>query len=313
MVLMDRAARPLLGAGLALGIAMITGCGGGGGSSSGGPVGASNPGTVRIMLADAPVTGVTAVNVTFSKIEGLYDGEADSRTREDDDHTAPSVPDSEQDDNDQWVTLVSQSVTVNLLDFANKPLSALFGLVNASVPSGHYKKFRFTIDTAVVDINGTQFTPTLEHNPVVVDSECFVSPHENEVLVVDFDVAESLSGANGSFQFDPHLRLAQGDHSGSVSGTVQFTSAQSVPKGEGTVALVDAGGNVVAESEVEVEDATTGGTTATANFTIHAVPPGTYTLRVTGDEGFQGTVSAPVTVTVGPGQVVQGVQATLSQ
>src|SRR5437867_390997 len=73
MDLLRRAAMPVRGLALALGVSLFAGCGGGGGGSTGGSgiVGASTPGKVQILLADTPVPGLTAVNVTFTKIEGL--------------------------------------------------------------------------------------------------------------------------------------------------------------------------------------------------------------------------------------------------
>src|SRR5437870_2788319 len=116
MDLLRRAAMPVRGLAIAVGVSLFAGCGGGGGGGStggSGIVGASTPGKVQILLADTPVPGLTAVNVTFTKIEGLYDGEADSRNRHDDDRDPASVPNVVPDDNDQWVTLTAQAHTVN--------------------------------------------------------------------------------------------------------------------------------------------------------------------------------------------------------
>ncbi len=310
------AAWPMFGAGVALTVLLLAGCGGGGstggtGPAGGpGPVGAASPGQIHLTLADAPAPGVTAVNVTISKIEALYDGEADSQARVDDDHAATSPPNVLQDDNDQWVILSTGTVTVNLLDYANKPASSLFNLASAGVPSGHYKKFRITINAVDVVINGGHVTPMLEQNLVEVDGECFVSPREDEALVLDFDAGASLSAQGTGYAFDPKLRLLQEDHAGSVSGTVQFQSAIPTANFGGRVELLDSGGQVVGGTTVETQMILPLNNTQ-APFAIHAVPPGAYTLRVTGMDEFQGSNTAPTPVQVSAGQEVQSLAVPL--
>ena len=305
----DRVTLPPLGLGLILGAPLLAGCGSGGSPSA--TLGASNPGAFHILMADAPVPGVQAVNVTFTKVEGLYDGEADSKAAEGSPQADSGDDKGEQDDNDQWVTLSTQSHTVNLLDYANKPASALFNLVDVGVPSGHYKEFRFTLGTVDLVINGAHVTPILDSNTVVVKSECFVEPKEHESLVIDFDVAASLQTDGTSYHFTPKLRLLPAAHSGSVTGTVQFQATTPASEFQAQVELVDTAGQVVAESEVEIE-ASSPQSSAQGTFVINAVPPGTFSLQVVGDETFQGVASTPTVVQVGAGQSVQAGTVTLS-
>lgn len=316
MVTLQEAARPALSAGLALSAALLAGCGGGGGGSPSGSsaLGPSNPGQVRIMLADAPLTGVQAVNVTFTKVEGLYDGEADSQAVQGSEKADEGDTNAEQDDkedaNDQWVTLSTTPQTVNLLDYANKPVSDLFRLVEVNAPSGHYKKFRFTVSAVDLVINGSHVTPALgmDRNMVEVKSQCFVDPRGQKLLVLDFDVAGSLQTDGSGFLFTPKLRLRPQEHSGTVTGTVQFQTLTTMDRFEATVELLDAAGQVAAESQVAVkpEAPQTG---AQAGFVMHAVPPGSYSLRVLGDDSFQGAVTTvePVQVTVGQSAQVDAV------
>jgi uncharacterized protein DUF4382 len=302
MVTWDRKRMPARLSGLALAAALAAGCGGSGGRS--GTVGTANPGQMQIMMADDPVDGVEAVNVTLTQIEALYDGEQDSRGRIDDDRGVASAPDTEPDGNDQWVTLSSQPRTFNLLDYANKPFSRLLDLGNVRVPSGHYKRFRFTITAVDVVIAGVRVTPVMTTNRVEVPSECFVSPRENETLVVDFDAGGSVQSDGSTYQFDPQLRMLQQDHSATVSGTVEFQATTPVTNFQARVELLDGAGQVAAHSEVEAASSTPQ-PMALAPFVIHAVPPGIYSVRVTGEQGFQGVVSAPLPVQAAGGQSVQ--------
>lgn len=309
---LQHTAWPALGAGLVLGVLSLAGCGSSGSGGSSDAVGAANPGTVSIQLADAPVAGVDQVNVTFTKVEAFYDGEVDSRTEVNDPKADSGDGDENDDNNDQWVTLTDKPVTVNLLDLANKPVSQLFSLTNVNVPSGHYKKFRFTIGTVDLVVNGTHVTPVVDNNTVVVKSHCFVHGRRHKTLVLDFSVARSLSSDGTTYHFDPKLRLRPQEHAGMVMGTVQFQPATPLQKFEAEVQLLDAANQVVAEGEVHVK-ATQPQASAQATFYLHAVPPGTYSLKVVGDDTFEGSTSTPVSVTVAAGQDVQAGTVTLTK
>jgi hypothetical protein len=310
MSALHRITPPALGLGLVLGVALVAGCGSSGTKSgSNATVGAANPGTVKVMLADAPIAGLTAVNVTFTKLEALYDGENDSQTIENNEsgHTdgekdvahvdqvqqpqgdTNNGDHDDEDSNDQWVTLSDQPVgPINLLDFANKPAQDLFTALSVNVPSGHFKQFRFTLGTVtIVDAQGTH-PVTLVNNTVVVRGGWFVNPHKNKVLIVDFDVQASLTGDSTSgFQFDPKLRLLPLELAGDVAGTVTFQSSTPVSKFEAEVKVQDGTGKTVAEGEVEVE-LNAPATSASGQYLIHAVPVGTYTVHVAGDDAMEG-------------------------
>jgi hypothetical protein len=277
---------------------------------------------VRIKLADAPVVGLQAVNVTFTKLEALYDGEGDSQVIEEKDVNKPEAEkdvdhndgphndgtqtqqadQNAQDDNDQWVTLSDQPVgPVNLLDYANKQAKDLFSLLNVNVPSGHYKQFRFTVGTVtVVDDKGSH-PATLVNHTIVVKGGWFVDPAASKTLLIDFDVMASLTGdSTTGYVFDPKLRVLPEELSGVVSGTVQFQSAAPVSQFEAQVELLDAAGQTVAESEIELKTDTPT-TAATGKFVMNAVPLGTYGLRVVGQDTFDGASkdAPPVTVVAG--------------
>ena len=321
---------PPLAAGCSLAVVLLTGCGSSGTKVPGAGVarvGAAHPGGVRVLLADAPVAGLQAVNVTFTKLEALYDGEGDSQAIEDktgnkseaekdvaqndgphNDGSHNGATQTQQadqnseDDNDQWVTLSDKPAgPVNLLDFANKPVQNLFTLLNVNVPSGHYKQFRFTVGTVtVVDDKGSH-PATLVNNTIVVKGGWFVDPTGSKTLLVDFDVMASLTGDSTSgYVFDPKLRLLPEELSGAVAGTVQFQSAAPVNQFEAQVELLDAAGQTVAESEIQVKTDTPT-TAATGKYVMNAVPLGIYTLRVVGQDTFDGASkdASPVTVVAG--------------
>src|SRR6266700_5462931 len=101
MVGLHRAALPVLGLGFVVSVSLLAGRGSSGSGGGSNALGASNPGQVSIQLADAPVAGLQAVNVTFTKLEALYGGEADSRAVAHDDHADSGDEKAEEDGNDQ--------------------------------------------------------------------------------------------------------------------------------------------------------------------------------------------------------------------
>jgi uncharacterized protein DUF4382 len=264
---------------------------------------------MKVLMADAPIAGLEAVNVTITKLEALYDGQTDSRL------VAPQAgqtisQNTVPDDNDRWITVVSQPHTLNLLDYANKPTSSLFALANINVPSGHYKRFRFTIGSVEVVANSVHVNVTLDHTTVEVPSGGFVNPQVSTTFVVDFDVNASLISQGSELHCAPVLRLLQQDVSGTVSGLMKFPTTLPAGNYDATVELTNSSGEVVAGTMVElVSDGIEA--TGRTSYVIHAVPPGSYTLRVT-VHGTSGSISATVPVTVAPGQSVEAAPTSTS-
>src|SRR5262249_10308726 len=112
------------------------------------------------------------------------------------------------------------------------------------------------------------------------------------------DASLTVDGSN--YRFNPTLRMMQADHAGSVTGTVQFQATTLAKNFGAKVELLDAAGHVVAQTGVKFEVDSPQGT-GQAAFAMHVIPPGSFTLRITGDDDFEGITNSvsPVTVTGG--------------
>lgn len=164
-------------------LALAAGCGGGGGAGGGGTTSAD------ILLTDAPVDELLSFNILVEEVR-LYDAAG------------------ERSEN-----LLNGSLRVNLLSAATQ----LAWLVSKPVPSGTWHGIELRFNPAVVDarqLDGTQAAVQVEEErlaaafpaPVVFAASGY------QRVVVDFDLAASLSYGVGAFDYvlDPQ-GIANGD------------------------------------------------------------------------------------------------------
>ena len=164
-------------------LALAAGCGGGGGTSGGGTTSAD------ILLTDAPVDELLSFNILVNEVR-LYDAVG------------------ERSEN-----LLNGSLRVNLLSAATQ----LAWLVSKPVPSGTWHGIELRFDPLVVDarlLDGTQANVQVDDDrlaaafpaPVVFAASGY------QRVVVDFDLAASLSYGVGAFDYvlDPQ-GIANGD------------------------------------------------------------------------------------------------------
>ncbi|MFN2528226.1 MAG: DUF4382 domain-containing protein [Candidatus Baltobacteraceae bacterium] len=281
----------------------LTACGGGSGSSN--PNANTNSATVSASLMDAPFRTaggtVTAVNILVSKAELIGGG-------------AP-----------QTIATFSPAKAINLLDFQTTALQ----LGSAAVPAGQYQQLRLILDTSSssntsVVINGTTYplripsatgaggfgnnTSTDNGNGagtsgIKVNINLMAVAGAIYAYLIDFNAAESIvQTGNGNYLMKPVLVATAQNIAGSISGAVK-----------------NAAGGVVSNAQVLAQQngvtVNSGVTDSSGNFTIEALPAGSYTLVVnnawtnlagasetaTGADG-TASVTAPATVTVTAGQ-----------
>ena len=163
---------------LAVGIALVLSC-----SSD---ITGSGGGSLQVYITDAPIdlTGVSAVNVTFTGMVLYQDDEEDGEE------------DGGMDLEINPVVLANEG-TINLLDFQN---GAVILVGSADIPVGTYKKIRLLVSdvTVVQDDDGNPDTPEIV-NPVQLSSgkidihfSFTLEDGEEADVILDFDAAESV-------------------------------------------------------------------------------------------------------------------------
>ena len=280
----------------------LIGCGGGGSSTI---TGVGAPGTVRLVLADAPLAGVSAVNVQVVKISLLYDGVEDSLKQNptdndpDPDSVAAKANETLQEDsNDQEVTLYAGDMTINLLTLANQPMTQLLQMAQTAVPSGYYTQVRLYLgdNCEIVKDDGTHAALTVPSGKLRFPLGLYVSPQELETLVLDFDLAKSLLAPTQGhgYKLMPVLHISTPETSGSITGTLQLPAGTQLTEALDAQVVVTPAVGEALETDVEFdpdEDANTG------RFYLHGVPPGTATVQV--KIGDQTVAEQQVTVETG--------------
>ena len=250
--------------------AALTGCGGGGGGTS------SSTGSVQLSLADAVDPGVTALNITISRIDVHVVNISD-----------------ENDSNDaHWQTVVTGPITTDLLTLAKTSL--LLG-PNATLPAGHYTQVRLIVSKATItDSTGTYdlTVPSGAQTGIKVHGGFDVQANAISEILLDFSVKGSLvTTGSGKHILKPvpDIKAVVKTLSGTVSGTV--VDALSAPVDGATVtATYTAGNNYPLGTVVN-----TTGTLLDGTFKIWALLPGTYAITATG-AGTSATVLGVVVV-----------------
>ena len=166
---------------------ILSGCGGGGTGGSALNGLSSNTGTMAVHLVDAPISGVTAVNVLISRVDANING--------------------------QWITLDSPNTTYNLLDFQTHDTL----LAKAPLPAGTYTQIRLIIPSAsVVDDSGTHNVniPSAAQTGIKLNADITIQPNVITDVLLDFNLdlrdtgdllqkmglAKVIDGAKGKFE-----------------------------------------------------------------------------------------------------------------
>jgi uncharacterized protein DUF4382 len=236
-------------------------------------------GTVHLHLTDAPAPDIASATVWISRAELIPGGAG-------------------------GVVVTDVPQVFDLLSLQGG-VTALLG--TATIPVGDYSQLRLIVDSARITLGGgATFADGSSEAVLIVPSgmqtgikvnlsgPVHVAPGETNV-VIDFDVARSFVFQGGSppsgASFKPVIHASAMDVTGSISGT-------SLPVEARGKLLAIMGTDTVARSLAD---------TLTGSYTLHFLPPGTYTVADSA-VGFQ---VATQVVVVGPAQQVTGVNFTL--
>jgi hypothetical protein len=148
---------------------------------------ACGSGAVRVNLTDAPLEGVSAVNVTIASVEAHFAG------------------------GEGWTTLVSEEQTFNLLELRDGVIAKL-GEVD--VPAGKITQMRLHLSESaapsIVDADGEHAmgVPSGYQSGIKLVG-CFdVAADETTEITLDFDAAESVHvTGNGAYEMRPTIKI----------------------------------------------------------------------------------------------------------
>lgn len=185
--------------------------------------GGNATGTMTVSLTDAPAD-YDEVNITIDSV--LVKAEKDGTGTDEGEGTGSDDSDSEED---EWVTIMDESITVNLLDLQNGNQLTLGETV---VETGRYEQIRFVLGTEnEVVIDGESFplnTPSGQQSGLKLNINADVEGGENYDLLVDFDAGQSIVvTGNGSYILKPVIRIIEDENTGSITGIIEPTGFQS--------------------------------------------------------------------------------------
>ena len=230
-------------------------------------------GNATFALTDAPVDGVTAVNVTVTGLELKP--------------ASGSV---------QTITF-DRPKHLNLLDLRDGKTANL--ILQRPLPAGDYNWVRLMLDTSQqsVQVNATGGTQSLtipsgaETGLKLVRG--FTVPSGGNInFVLDFNLRKSLVLANGAYFLKPTLRIVDESTAGEITGTVDVATLEqqlgctNLPAGYNGVVYLYAGSNATvgdygSSNEPYLASAVTYGATSNYRYTLAHLPPANYTLAYT--------------------------------
>ncbi|MEM9401013.1 MAG: DUF4382 domain-containing protein [Pseudomonadota bacterium] len=258
----------------------LAGCGGGSSFNEPAFDAPAAPSTVTLLVTDAPIDTVQAVNVQFAAI-ALQDSLGNTV------ELPLATPDA-----------------VDLLQLQGGTTATLVG--GAEIPPGSYTSFRLRVNASFDSVfdsfavrNGGQIEIEVPGGEIDVPGSLQFAEGQSASLVIDWDLRQSLTEPLGQpgFVLQPGIRLLDTASSGSLSGTVSDLLIDDALNGDATCAndlMADTGNAVyVYDGTVEAPDDIQPGdvsplTTATVSFdgaryaySVGFLGAGNYTLALT--------------------------------
>jgi hypothetical protein len=233
-------------------------------------------GTISLKMTDDPAD-YQAVNLSITQVSAHFEGAG-----------------AESDSTNGWQVLRSDPFDVDLLTLRNGVFTTL---ALAKVPAGHYTQIRLKLAPGSnVVVDGTTYPLTvpsgLQSGYKLVGS--FDVPANGLLaLTLDFDAARSivLTGS-GKYLLKPTARVIATSTAGSITGHV-------LPDSVSTAVYAIQAADTVGSAE------TSGG-----DFTVSALPAGTYSLAFHPATAYRDTTLAGVLVNPGAATNVGAVQLT---
>jgi hypothetical protein len=258
----------------AIAAATLAACGGGGGDSGSTQTPPATMGTLAVSMTDAPACGFDAVNVTVNKVRV---------------HQSATASDTDAG----WTDItLSPAKKINLLNLTNGVLESLG---QTSLTAGHYTQLRLVLDpntgnglaNSVVATGSTTettlTTPSATQSGIKLANEFDVVAGQKVDLVLDFNACKSVvTTGNGKYLLKPVIKVIPTAING-ISGFVN-------------PALLASHVVVSAQQNGAIVSSTV--PTATGEFSLSRLAPGSYDVVITADGNAASVVSAVPVATV---------------
>lgn len=207
-------------------------------------------GTMAVTMTDAPAN-YDSVMITIDKVRVNKDSNAETDSTESDNEA----------ENDGWVTIQSEPMTVNLLNLTN---GNKISLGSKELEAGHYSQVRFILGSNnTVTVDGETYalqTPSGQQSGLKLNVDAEVQENTTYTLLVDFDAARSIvQQGNGGYLLKPVLHATRLEETGSISGAVNPTDFKT---------------NVLAVQDGDTVSSTI--TTDSGEFKLLGLTPNTY-------------------------------------
>ena len=155
-------------------------------------------GNLTILLTDA-AANYDSVNITFAEVSAHLDS--------------------------TWLTVMTDTTTVNLLDWANGNAMVLG---SDTVPAGKYTQIRIKIIDAEIGVDGQVFpleVPSGSKTGLKFGPQFTINEGSTYELVIDFDACRSIVTMGPphnphGYKLKPRIRVISNAITGSISGTV---------------------------------------------------------------------------------------------
>src|SRR5450830_993996 len=245
---------------------LLSACGGGGGGSSA-PAPSASLGTVGVSLTDAPACGFDAVNVTVAKVRVNQSSTA-------------------SDTDGGWTDItLNPARKINLLNLTNGALDALG---QTPLAAGHYSQLRLVLDSNTVDplsnsvvptggAETTLTTPSAVQSGIKLVNEFDVAAGQRVDLVLDFDACKSVvTTGSGKYLLKPVVKVIPT----AINGISGFVATSLL--GSHVVVSAQQNGNVISSTVPS----------ATGEFFLARLAPGSYDVVITADDRAAAVVGA---------------------
>lgn len=199
--------------------------------------------------------------------------------------------------NEEWVNLNANAKVYDLLAL-NNGIDAL--LANSNTPLGQIKEIKLELGTNnSIVINGITFPLQLDASEAEVEIECNNDNFEEDGnsqfrIWLDFDVSSSVLELPGNiFWLRPVINMFNQKASGEIEGKINPAS------GVASIKIYNANHTYFGTPEEEGE------------FKIRGIAPGTYTIEITGKNGYRNETRTNITVKAGEDTKIENIQLIL--